>query len=258
MSRVPRPGFELRVESAGQGAPCLLCLHGLVDTLEIWERALPGMCALGRVVRFDQRGHGRSTAPAGACGREDLAADAVAVLDHLGIERAVWVGHSMGGIVAMTAALGWPERCAGLVLLGTAGQCSERIAGWYEEIARAGERDGAQGLARKIYGAGTHRSVAGDPRAIAEVTRALKSLYTDPLTPRLAALRAPALLLVGEQDPMGPRASTRLAEAIPDAELETLPGRGHWIHLEEPDRLCERLGGWLRAKGLSGPPAPRD
>jgi 3-oxoadipate enol-lactonase len=248
MARVPRPGYVLRAESAGLGPPHLLCLHGLVDTLEVFERVLPGLVRLGSVVRFDQRGHGDSGAPAGPCVREDLAGDAIAVLDHFGIERAYLVGHSMGGIVAMTAALAHPDRVQGLVLLGTAGQCSGRIAQWYEEIAAAGERDGLAGLATKIYGADTRRTLRGDALAIAQVTRMLRSLHTDPLTPKLAALRAPALLLVGERDPMGPRASALLAEALPDARLQVLPGRGHWIHLEAPDELAAALEGWLRAR----------
>ncbi len=243
--RLALADHALRLDAAGSGPPDFLCIHGLVDGLEIWERMAAPLAQRGRVVRYDQRGHGASTAPPGPCRRSDLADDAVAVLDALGIERAVWVGHSLGGVVAMTAALDHPERVAGLILIGTASQCSEKVAGWYERIARAGERDGCDGLARAIYGEDSPGRVRGDARGIAGVTRALVSLFDDPLTPRLGAIRCPVLLVVGERDPMGPKASAIIREQIPDATLQIVPERGHWLHVEVPDVLVRALWAWL-------------
>ncbi len=245
MQRIKRGSFELRVRERGRGSRVFLCLHGLVDSLEIWDRLAPALAERGRVIAFDQRAHGESGAPPGPYSRDDLADDAVAVLDGLGIERAVFVGHSMGGIVSMTAALRHPGRVAGLVLLGTASQCSERVAGWYERIATAGETHGLRGLAETIYGKGSERVVRGDARGIAEVTRTLKSLFDDPLTSKLGSLRCPALLLVGEKDPMGPRASDIIRNQIPGAVLEVLPGLGHWTHIEAPDQIIATLDRWL-------------
>jgi pimeloyl-ACP methyl ester carboxylesterase len=245
--RVELARHALRFEGAGRGEPPLVLLHGLVDTLEIWSRIAEPLAARRRTIRVDQRGHGESSAPPGPYTREDLAADVVALLDDRGVSRAVLVGHSMGGIVAMTTALSYPERVAGLVLLGTASQCNERTAGWYERIALAGERDGCAGLARAIYGEKAKRRVVGDPQGIVHVTRTLKSLHPDPLTPRLAGIACPALLLVGEKDPMGPRASEIIAAALPDslATLEVLPGLGHWLHVEAADAVVEALDRWL-------------
>jgi pimeloyl-ACP methyl ester carboxylesterase len=151
----------------------------------------------------------------------------------------------MGGIISMTTALAYPERVAGLVLLGTASQCTERVADWYERIARAGESDGTEGLARAIYGKDARRTVVGDARGIAHVTRTLKSLYSDPLTPKLAAITCPVLLLVGSKDPMGPKASEIIAEALPDATLHVLPDLGHWTHVEAPGAVLDALDRWL-------------
>ncbi len=152
MERLDVGAHRLRVASSGSGPPDFVCLHGLVDTLEIWDRLAGPLSERGRALRYDQRGHGESDAPPGPYRREDLAGDAVALLDRLEIGRAVLVGHSLGGIVAMTMALVHPHRVAGLVLIGTASHCNEKVAGWYERIARAGERDGTAGLARAIYG----------------------------------------------------------------------------------------------------------
>jgi len=230
----------------GRGDPPFVCLHGLVDTLEIWDRLSGPLAERRRTLRLDQRGHGESGAPAGPYRREDLAADVVGLLDALGIERAVLVGHSMGGIISMTTAVAYPERVAGMVLLGTASRCNERTAQWYERIAQAGETDGCPGLARAIYGDKSKRRVTGDAKAIAAVTRTLASLYTDPLTPKLESLDCPVLLLVGEKDPMGPKASEIIAGALPDAKLQVLPGCGHWIHVEASDAVSDAIADWIR------------
>ena len=239
--RIEVGGHRLSLKRSGAGPPHFLCLHGLVDGLEIWEGLAGRLAGYGEVIRFDQRAHGDSDAPDGPYRREDLAADVAAILDRLELERALLVGHSMGGIVAMCAALAYPERIAGLVLLGTASECSEKVAGWYERIARAGEAEGIDGIRRAIYGARSSREIRGDAVGLAHVTRCLKSLYSDPLTPKLAALRCATLLLVGERDPMGPGASVILERAIPAASLEVIAGRGHWLHLEAPDTVFDAL-----------------
>lgn len=249
--RIEIDGHGLFSRTEGSGDRNFLCLHGLVDSLEIWDRMAPALSGRGRLIRIDQRAHGRSDAPPGPYSREALADDVIGVLDALEIERAILVGHSMGGIVAMSAALAHPRRVAGLVLIGTASRCNERTSRWYERIARAGERHGTDGLARAIYGEDTQRAVAGDAQGIAHVTRMLESLYSDPLTPALAALECPTLLLVGEKDPMGPRATESIREAIPvgRATLKVVSSCGHWVHVDAPEVIVEALDRWLESAG---------
>ena len=239
---------DVNVLSHGEGERHFTCLHGLVDTLEIWKRLAPELEARGRVSRIDQRGHGRSGAPRGPYSRADLAADVVAVLDAKEIERTILVGHSMGGIVAIEAALAYPERVAALVLIGTTSECREKIAGWYEQIALAAEKSGTVGLGRAIYGEKSTRQIVGDAQGIAHVTRMLKSLYSDPLTPKLGEIRCPALITVGEKDPMGSKASEIVHAAMPmgRAELLRVPDKGHWLQLEAVDEVVAALDPWLR------------
>ena len=248
-SRIDVGGHRLEVETRGEGPPYFVCLHGLADSAEIWSGLAGPLSARGQVLLVDQRAHGASDAPPGPYRREDLAADVCALLDAQGIARAVLVGHSMGGVVALTAALAYPERVAALVLIGTTSQCSRKVADWYERIARAAETDGIAGLDRAIFGEKIPRRSVGDPQGMAHVTRCLGSLYEDPLTPRLEALRCPVLLLVGEQDPMGPRASVIIQRALPFATLRLLPGRGHWIHVEDPKAVLAALDDWEAPRG---------
>jgi 3-oxoadipate enol-lactonase len=253
--RIAIADYSLRSADTQRGDPVFLCIHGLADALEVWDALAGPLAERGRVVRIDQRGHGGSGAPPGPCTREDLARDAIAVLDALAIERAILVGHSVGGIVAMAAALAAPERVVGLALIGTASRCSERTAAWYGRIADAGERDGGDGLMRAIYGEGTGRRTRGDPRAIAQIARMLTSLYHDPLTPQLAAIACPVLLLVGEKDAMGPKASETICDALPPGrgELEVVPGCGHWLQLDAPGAVIAAIDRWLPKIG--NPPA---
>jgi pimeloyl-ACP methyl ester carboxylesterase len=238
---------QINVLSHGEGDRHFTCLHGLVDTLEVWKRLAPALEVRGRVTRIDQRGHGASGAPLGPYSRAQLAADVVGVLDAEGIDQTILVGHSMGGIVAMETALAFPERIAGLVLIGTTSECREKVAGWYERIALAGEQHGSAGLGRAIYGEKSNKEITGDPQGIAHMTRMLKSLYTDPLTPKLGDIQCPALLAVGEKDPMGPKASEIVYAAMPAgrAELLRVPGKGHWLQLEAVEPVVAALDAWL-------------
>jgi pimeloyl-ACP methyl ester carboxylesterase len=226
---------RLRVRSSGAGARTLVCVHGLADTLAIWDELAPRLEPAARVVRYDQRAHGDSTAPTGACSREDLAADLVALLDRLEIDHAVVVGHSLGGVVALTAAIAAPARIAGLVLLGTASECNERAVRWYRDIVRAGEVNALEGLARSIYGPTSKNKVEGWAPGITAIARSLIALHEDPLTPRLGAISCPTAVLVGERDPMGTGAAEILRRNIPGATMQVVPGKGHWLQTDAPD-----------------------
>jgi pimeloyl-ACP methyl ester carboxylesterase len=242
-------GRALHVETGGSPPPHWLLLHGLADTLEIWRKVAPGLERRGHAVLVDQRAHGRSSALSGPVRRAELAADIVTLLDRLAIDEAIVVGHSMGGIVAMTTALIAPERIAALVLLGTASQVSARAAAWYEKIAEAAENDGIDGLRRAIFGASSDRAIEGDARGMAAITRALASLHESPLTPALRDVRCPTLLLVGDRDPMGPAASEIIQRAIPGSTLEVIPG-GHWLHVEAPERVLESIARFAASAGI--------
>ncbi len=243
--RIDVGGHTLRLTIAGVGPPDFLCLHGLVDRIEIWNRLAPPLAERGRVACLDQRGHGKSEAPPGPYRREDLAADISATIRELGSERVVLVGHSMGGIISMTTALEHPDQVAGLVLIGTASQCNEKTAGWYERIARAGEAEGNEGLKRAIYGERSRKRIHGDAIGISSVTRTLKSLFDDPLTPKLSAIQCPVLLIVGDKDPMGPKASSIICEQFEDAELVTVPECGHWVHVDQPEAVLGAIDSFL-------------
>jgi pimeloyl-ACP methyl ester carboxylesterase len=127
--------------AAAVDAPTLVFVPSLGTELRMWDAVVTRLPATRRV-RVDLRGHGLSDAPPGDYALATLASDVLGVLDRLGVAEAVFVGVSIGGQVALQAALDAPERVAGLVLLDTAARIGDR-AGW--EARRAEVR--AEGLA---------------------------------------------------------------------------------------------------------------
>ena len=105
----------LHYEESGSGAAVVL-LHGYPLDHTLWRAQIAALSDAYRVIAPDLRGHGASPAPEGDYSMDLLAADVAALLDRLGVERAVWVGHSMGGYVALAALRTMPHRVTGLVL----------------------------------------------------------------------------------------------------------------------------------------------
>ena len=103
-----------------EGAPVVVFANSLGTTLEMWDAQAAALAGRYRVLRFDLRGHGRSPVPPGPYTVGDLADDALALLDRLGIERVSFCGLSLGGTIGMTLAVRAPERLERLVLCCTA------------------------------------------------------------------------------------------------------------------------------------------
>jgi pimeloyl-ACP methyl ester carboxylesterase len=219
-------------------------VHGLAATADVWREQAERLQRSYRVVRYDLRSHGMSDAVDVPCTRADLASDLVDVLDRIGIERAVLVGHSAGGVVAMQAALDHPSRVSGLVLVGTASECNAKTADWYERTATTAREQGGV-AAVEAMGLKGRSAVAPDGAGFAWVAMAMRSLHEDPLTLRLKEIRVPTLVLVGERDFLGVGGSVILGRSIQGSQLEILPGRGHGIYLEDPAGFAERLARFL-------------
>lgn len=229
-----------------RGVP-IVFVHGLAASKEAWTAVAETLGDRYRVLRYDLRGHGESAPARHPCSRADLAADLCSLLDTVGVHRAIVVGHSAGGVVAMQAAVDSPERVAGLVLIGTASACNDRTAEWYAASAeKARAEGGAAGM--RAMGVRTTDGSLPDGVTFAELAHAMRTLNVDPLTERLRAVTASTLIVVGEKDFLGAGGSVILSRAIRDAELEILPGRGHGVHLEDPIWLAQRLTRFIEGR----------
>jgi pimeloyl-ACP methyl ester carboxylesterase len=243
----------MHYEATGSGSPAIVLTHGLAATGATWAAQVEGLSPSFRVVTWDLRGHGRSPRPPGECRLPDLANDLGSVLDAAAIDRAVVLGHSAGGVVAMQFALDHPGRCAGLVLVGTASECNAKANEFYETLATIAVERGMAPVRRRL-GLGASEPDAGDvdPETFAKVARVMANLRHQPLTSRLAEIRCPTLIIVGEKDFLGAGGSVILSRNIAGSELHIVPERGHGIFLEDPAGFNELVGRFLRS--LSGSP----
>lgn len=247
-------GIHYRVH--GDGPPIVL-LHSFLCSGAMWEPQIAPLAERHRVINIDLRGHGESGAIERPFSLYDMVADAVAVLDDLGIERATWAGLSIGGMIALRAALTEPGRVSRLLLLDTdAG--AER--GWIKLKYRAlGAIVRAFGVGpvlpqvkRQMFGATTRRERAP---LVAEWSERFRSVHVpstlitldtlierDDVSPELHRIEQPTLVLVGGEDlSLPPERSRSIARAIPGAELVEIDGAGHLSNLERPGAVTEAM-----------------
>jgi pimeloyl-ACP methyl ester carboxylesterase len=241
---VDRGGVRLAVEEAGQGVPVVL-LHGLTATRRYVVMGSRALERSGhRVIAFDARGHGRSD-PAAEPGQytySDLGLDLIAVLDELGVERAVLAGASMGAHRLLWLALRAPERVAGLVVITPAYEADEhddpeRLARWdaLSEGLRTGGVDGflaaygdpsvPEAMKDTVIKVIRQRLALHEhPSAVADALRAVPRSRPFGELGELAAIRAPAVVVASndDADPGHPQAvGEAYAGAIPGARLIT-------------------------------------
>jgi pimeloyl-ACP methyl ester carboxylesterase len=270
-----RDGAVLHVVERGTGAPVVL-VHGYTLRVAVWTLQFERWPARGtRVVAYDQRGHGQSTVGAAGLTAASMAADLRTVLEHLDLRDVVLVGHSLGGMVVEQLAIDHPEvvseRVRRLVLLSTAARgtawAGSRLVGLVERVGGAYGRVTPGVMSRRELGfflAG----IGVGPRAPAWIVERSQELIAScppatlaaagrvllhfDVSDRVSAIAAPTTVLCGAADRLTPpRESVRLAERIRGARLEIVPGAGHMLMLEVPDRFEAAVLGAPAAEAAS-------
>jgi pimeloyl-ACP methyl ester carboxylesterase len=236
------------------GSPTILFLHGAGLDHTVWTLQTRYFAHHGRnVLAVDLPGHGRSAGP--ALGSIAALADwVIRLLDAAGLDKAALVGHSMGALVALEAAARAHARVWALALLGVAGRMPvhpdlleaahagqhgaiDLIASW--GFGRRAHLGGAQAPGLWMLGSGIRLLEHGD--AVLGRDLAACNDYTGALD-AAANVACPVLLLLGEIDRMTPPAAARdLAARFPDSRTVVLPGAGHLMMIEQPDRALDAL-----------------
>jgi 3-oxoadipate enol-lactonase len=252
-------GVRIAYEERGTGEPLLL-MHGLGYGRWGWEPLLEPLAADFRVLFYDNRGIGESDIPAGPYTARQLAEDAVAVLDAAGVERADVVGTSLGGMAAQELALGFPGRVGRLVLACTTpgGLSAHPMPKQTVDLMLAAPTLAPEVALRRFVENALAPGVADEL-----VERIFALRLANPFDPqgwraqaaagmgfdaldRLSGIEAPALVVTGTEDVVvDPRNSELLAERIPDARLERVPG-GHLFFWEDPTRFVTLVKAFLR------------
>ena len=254
MPAVEHDGARIHYETVGpSGAPVLVLANSLGTTLGMWNAQMAALSQRFLVVRYDHRGHGRSSATPGPYTVALLGGDCLAVLDDLGVARASLIGLSLGGAVAMWVASHAPERVERLVLCCTAPafpppqQWAERAAlvraqGVVQLLDTLMGRwftasfDDRGGEVRQLIDA-MLRSV--EPEGYAGCCEAVGAMDQ---TADLAAIVAPTLVIAGAADPVvPPTVAVDLSTRIANASLLALSGSAHLANIEQPTRFTEAV-----------------
>jgi 3-oxoadipate enol-lactonase / 4-carboxymuconolactone decarboxylase len=249
------------------GPPVVLS-NSLGSDVRMWDSQVETLAAAGfRVIRYDHRGHGRSPAPAGPYTLAELASDAAALLDRLGLARVSWVGLSLGGMVGMWLAEHEPARVDRLVLCCTSAELGPASM-WQERAANA-RTQGMSALAEAAVDrwvtpafAESHPETVAwlremfmshSPEGYASCCTAIEQMS---IVDDLPTVTAPTLVIVGADDPATPpEHGRRIADAVPGARLVVVPGAAHLGNVEQPAAftglIIDHLRPDRRAAGMS-------
>jgi pimeloyl-ACP methyl ester carboxylesterase len=259
MSTAQVNGQRLYFEDSGGDGPAVLLSHGFLMDHEMFAPQVDVLAGAFRVITWDQRGHGE-TPSTGPFTYWDSADDALGLLDHLGVGRAVFGGMSQGGFISLRGALRAPERVRGLVLIDTqAGvEIPEAVPGYdamHDEWLANGPSDVQDVVAAIILGPGCDPAPwlakwAALPRE--DLTAPYRCLMDrDDITDRLGEITSPAIIFHGAEDAAIPMAR---AEALRDGladcrDLVVVPGAGHAANLGRPDVVNPPLEDFLASLG---------
>lgn len=249
-------GVTLAYSDTGIGLP-IIFLHAFPLNRTMWAKQEAALSPRFRVITIDLRGHGESDAPLWHYHLDQAAKDVCALLDHLSIQQAMFVGLSMGGYILLAFHRKYADRVKGMVLADTKAQADtpEGKAGRFQ-MAQIAYKQGPSAIADimipKLLSPATIQSrpelvqhvrtmiegnqisgIAGDLMAMAERPDSV---------PFLKQITCPTQIIVGELDQATPPAdATLMAEQIPNAKLAIIPNAAHLANLEQPEEFTKRV-----------------
>ena len=231
MAKARVNGIEIDYQGTGRGRPILLT-HGHMSGRCAWDGQHRALGDRYRVISWDIRGHGQTDTPDDPAqySLELTVADIRALLGHLGIERAIIGGLSLGGYVSLAFFLARPEMVEALVICdsGPGYRNAQARQQWNERaFARAAELE-AQGL-----------------ESLAHATRGILAQQGSAVIDGLPSINVPTLVIVGDQDKPFLAPCEYIAKKIPGARLETIAGAGHSSNLDQPDQFNRVLRDFL-------------
>jgi pimeloyl-ACP methyl ester carboxylesterase len=255
MPRAAVNGVELFYQVTGDGAPLVFC-HEFAGDYRSWGPQVRALSRLYRCITYCHRGFPPSSVPTDpeAYSQDLLVADLLGLLDHLGIQRAHLVGFSMGGNVVLNFALRHPERCHGIVVVGT-GSGSTNRERFLSDVDRTVELLRSRGIAgfAEVYTRGPTRLpfLRKDPHGWAEFRANLEDHSAEgqaltmlgvmvrrptifALEPQLERLTVPTLVMTGDEDEPCLEPALFMKRKIAPSGLIVVPQTGHAVNLEEP------------------------
>ena len=261
-------GTRIHYEVTGKpGATPILMIQGLGASKNAWNLQRIAMATRFRIISFDNRGAGRSDKPTEPFTLEQMAEDAIAVLDAAGIETAHVVGASMGGVISQIVAVKHPHRVRSLTLVCTACRNhpwrQELLQSWAKTAEEKGMIEVGKEAAQWVMSPRSFRRLvpaftwmgplaALRPRhSFVSQIHAILNTRED-LVDQLSTITAPTMVIVGNQDILTPRGdSEEIAERIPNAELVVISGAAHGLMMEHSSTFNKILIEFLQRTELA-------
>lgn len=258
-------GTRIFFQSTGSGTPLLL-IHGYPLSGALFQYQQTGLAAHFNVITLDLPGFGRSGAPAGFGSTALYAHYVLALMDHLGIDKAVIGGHSMGGLITQELYREAPQRFAGMILIDTVAMGASQIEqGEWTGYAFQATTGGVSSIINTV----TPQLLVGPTRTDAPAaTTTLEDIIAEAsvqgaqagaetlairpdYTAQLASIAVPTLVIEGVYDPVyGLEVAKALSQQIPNATLALLPNGSHAAIYERPNEANAAILGWARANRL--------
>jgi pimeloyl-ACP methyl ester carboxylesterase len=256
--------LNIYYEIIGQGEP-LVMIRGIGSNVDHWYEQVPVLSKKYQLLLFDNRGIARTSDPGGSFSTRDMAADTIALMEAVGIERAHILGYSMGGMIVQEMALAYPEKVNGLLLVATDCGISLRIkarpefSGIFTEMVRLGTIEARQAAAVCLFAKQTFESrpeiiqryaeiSARFPASQQTLSRQWEAITRHDACDRLPDISSPALAITGSEDELIPPENARvMAERIPDAQMISIEGGGHQFLIEQPEAFNEAVMSFLES-----------
>jgi 3-oxoadipate enol-lactonase len=257
--KVKANGIDINYRIDGpEGAPWLMFSNSLVTNIGMWDDQARDLAGRYRVLRYDQRGHGATDAPAGRYTFELLIADVIALMDALGVAKTHFAGLSMGGATALGLALKHPGRVDRVIVCDTPCQSTPTSTQqWNERIAIA-EKQGMEPLVEATVG----RWFPGEMIKAPHVEKVRQMVRTTPVNGFIgcaaaladhdfasaaATVTRPVLFIAGEKDGVTPAAMRKLNAAVAGSRYVELAGAGHISNMDQPQAFTRAVADFLTA-----------
>src|SRR5262245_18583290 len=258
--KVKTNGITINYQIDGpDNAPCLIFSNSLVTNLAMWDEQARALGGAFRVLRYDQRGHGDTDAPAGRYPFDTLLADAIGMMDALGIKKASFAGLSMGGATALGLAQKHPDRLDRVIVCDSPCQSTPTSTQQWEERIVVAQKQGMEALVEPTVGRWFPPEVLAAKAPHVDKGRArvratpvngfigcAAALADHNYAAAVGTVTRPVLFIAGEKDGVTPTAMRKLSAALAGSRYVELPGAGHISNMDQPEGFNATVAGFLR------------
>ena len=259
--KVKANGIDINYQIDGpDGAPWIVFSNSLATTTAMWDEQAAGLKDKFRVLRYDQRGHGATSAPGGRYAFDTLLADALGLMDALSIGKAHFAGLSMGGATALGLAERHPERFDRIIVCDSPCQSTPQSSAQWEDRIKVAQEKGMDALVEPTVGRWfPAETVAKNPPHLDKVRAMIRAtpvngfigcaaaLANHDYASAVAKVMRPVLFLVGEKDGAAPAAMRKLHEKLDGSRYAELAGAGHISNMDRPAEFTRSIRDFLAA-----------